>query len=167
MTELPCSFLAIIFNIPKIALKICKTHFLRIALERRAALFSPFQLLRKREVKFIDNHTSTADPSGGKCPHSEQGENTKKSTKERVFVSAVTAKGHGFPERNPPQGQGAPGSGSGSDGVQGHENLPAGVRGAGRSRELAMPGLAQEVRLYGGSLWTGARAHLSPRLPAV
>lgn len=84
-----------------------------------------------------------------------------------LCVSAMTAKGHGFPEWSLPQGQGAPGSGSGSDGVQGRGNLPAGVRGAGRTQELAVPGPAQEVRLHGGSLWTGARAHLSPRLPAV
>lgn len=79
----------------------------------------------------------------------------------------MTAKGHGFLEQSTPQGQGTPGSGSGSDGVQGRENLPASVQGAGWSQELAVPGPAQEIRLYGGSLWTGAWAHLSPRLPAV
>ena len=88
MTELPCSFLAIIFNIPKIALKICETHFLRIALERGEQLFSLHLLLRKWEVKFIDKHTSTADPNGGNCPHSEQEINQRM----RLCVSAMTAK---------------------------------------------------------------------------
>lgn len=148
-------------------------------LRETSSLFPPSQLLRKWEVKFVDNHMSATDPTGGGSPTATK-EGKPRNKPEHMPSTSVcvchSCQGVSVPGRNFPgvKWQRLPGSPQalqvGWMEFRAVRTYLRASRGAGSSPKLAVPGLGD--RRWRCGVWrpfvdrcTGPS--LSEALPAV